>query len=199
MMISLGGLHTIHNLYNSLNDEFKELLEQDNRAASFYELIKLPQADLMTTIIDCMLDYYNNDENCFQFGAHKLSITLEDVLYITGLPIFGWLVICNAGYDDGIFPRLFSSLTVADIKWNRISMKQLKKIAKNPDNTIEERKRAVILTVLHCVITHNSDGHGLAPNCAIFLEDVGILDMFSWGAALLELLFSGLYSRKRLK
>lgn len=81
-----GGLSLLHNLNNELDDAFKDQLKQFHHAASMYELLYLPNANLISSFICNVLDYYNIDDKCFQFGDNKLTITLEDVLYITGCP-----------------------------------------------------------------------------------------------------------------
>lgn len=117
-----GGLSIIQKLYNELDDDFKSKLEKDHHAQSMYRLLKLPNAHVISPFILAALDHYDEDEKYFQFGENKLTITLEDVLYITGLPIYGKPVICDGSYKD-TFLQIFPSITSSYLKsQNRITM-----------------------------------------------------------------------------
>lgn len=118
-----GGLSIIQKLYIELDDDFKSKLEKDHHAQSMYGLLKLPNAHVISPFILAALHHYDDDEKCFQFGENKLTITLEDVLYITGFPIYGKPVICDGSYKKDTFLQIFPSITSSYLKrQNRITM-----------------------------------------------------------------------------
>lgn len=84
-------------------------------------------------------------------GTHALGLTLEDVLYITGLPVKGEPVLYKNAFDDGVFNRVFGLGRF--LRKTTLPVKEIRNIALDKDHVEDYRARkiAVILIVLFCV------------------------------------------------
>lgn len=178
-----GKLNTISQLYNDLDDVFKAELEGN----CLFKLLKLPSSQHLSPLLGVLLKFYDSQQHVFNFGAHQLGITLEDVLYLTGLPIRGKPVICSDSRDIMAFTRVFG---LSGEK--RVSLKKLKEIAVDQNQDLRRRKIGVLLILISCFITPSHDGQRICATYIQFVENLDDVDSYAWGAALLAFLYSGM-------
>ncbi|KAL6555102.1 hypothetical protein OROGR_006360 [Orobanche gracilis] len=119
-------------------------------------------SSFITSIFDG--NYYQPDRQIFLFGTHALGITLEDVLYITGLPIKGEPVLYKEAFDDGAFNRIFGRGRF--LKKTTLPVKEIKKIALDKKKVEEYGPQKI--------------------------ANLDKIDDYSWGATLLAYLYNGM-------
>ncbi|KAL6556271.1 hypothetical protein OROGR_005559 [Orobanche gracilis] len=178
-------------LHIDLDDEFLSLLKEDSHATCLYRLLDLVDADLMYDIVDEFMVYYVPEENLFNINGIKLAITLEDVLYITGLPITGTVVGRNSR-DHGAFYRALKIDPKNLSRKDRVKVEMLKKIAIDTNSNPEHRKIVVLIILVDSIITPSPDGHGIPSSYVQYLEKLDNVKDYAWGAALLAFLYIGL-------
>lgn len=102
MMTRYGNkLSTLCNLYQSLDDDFRgvitRIIDSKGHAHTLLRLLKVwegKDVDIISPVITkalerCGVFDADKDFHGFQFGDIRLNITLEDVLFLTGLHIVG--------------------------------------------------------------------------------------------------------------
>lgn len=116
----------------------------------------------------------------------SLCVTLEDVLYLTSLPIRGEPVIGEETRDLGAFTRVFG----IDIKI--MSIPDLEKIAIDQTKDQRQRKIVVLLIMGSAIVNPTYDDHKVQTTYVEFLEQLESFNSFAWGVALLAFLYKGL-------
>lgn len=139
----------------------------------------------MYDIIEEFMVYYVIYENLFNINGIKLAITLEDVLFIAGLPIRGTIVIGKNSRDHWAFYRALKIDQTELHRKDRVKVKTLKDIAVDPNRNLEHRKIAVLTILVECIITPTSGGHGISSSYVQYLENLVEVKNYAWGAALL--------------
>ncbi|OMO96708.1 hypothetical protein COLO4_15129 [Corchorus olitorius] len=81
-------------------DNIPDLVLDKLNGTCFDNLLKLKHGEHIHNLLEVCLDYYDVYERCFIFNEKKVFIGLEDVLYITGLPIHGDPFILDARQID---------------------------------------------------------------------------------------------------
>lgn len=191
-MTGAGKLSSVSSLHRDLDDEFLSLLKEDSHATCLYRLLDLVDADLMYDIVDEFMVYYVPEENLFNINGIKLAITLEDVLYITGLPITGTAVVGRNSRDHGAFYRALKIDSKNLSRKDRVKVEMLKKISIDPTSSPEHQKIAVLIILADSIITPSPDGHGIPSSYVQYLEKLDNVKDYAWGAALLAFLYIGL-------
>lgn len=132
-------------------------------------------------------------------GSHALSLTLEDVLYITGLPITGEPVLNKNAFDDGAFNRVFGRGRF--LRKTKLPVKEIMNIALNKGHVedYQARKIAVLLIVLFAFIAPNNNKHEIHSVLVQFVENLDRINDYAWGAALLAYLYYGMRRYKDKK
>lgn len=185
-MIQEGGkLNVLVKLFTELDSEFKKKLKEDPNFRCLVGFLELADPELLAPIIWIFLKYYNKDLNVFVFNGHHLMMTLEDVLYITGLPILGKPVICQKSRDVDAFQKHFNFTS------RRTTSNKLRRFACDDLNDIVERKIVVLLTIIDSIIFPTLDGK-ISTIYLQFVESLEEVDSYAWGSALLALLYKGL-------
>ncbi|KAK1381696.1 hypothetical protein POM88_019431 [Heracleum sosnowskyi] len=180
-------LYTLSKLYNELDQRFKDFLDDSQDSRCLLNLLKIPATNLLTPVVQYLLKFYKKNDNVFSINNQVLSISLEDVLYITGLPIQGRPIIDDKNRDPNGFDRVFQIPNKRNL-----SISVLIEIAKNENETNDRRKRAILLIIVRCFIVPNSNGHQVGTTFLRFIEDFGQVDSYAWGAALLAFLYYGM-------
>lgn len=167
----IGGLCTVSSIYKQLDEQVIEQFQVETGAASLLELMKIKEADLMTDLLKHLLKKYNYMDNVFIFGEEKLAITLEDVLYITGLPIVGEPVICQKFRDVNVFERVFG-IPKSDLeRGTRVKLQVLKNITLN-DCSSTRGQIALLSVMVSCFVTPTIGRHGIPSTYVQFLENL---------------------------
>ncbi|KAL1815876.1 hypothetical protein ACET3Z_018450 [Daucus carota] len=158
-----GKLSQLSQLWKALDSDFKDhILNLENKNCLFGLLSMIDvEPDMMASFIASIFDggYYKSDRQIFLFDTHALGLTLEDVLYITGLPITGEPVLYKDSYDDGAFHRVFGKEHFQ--KKTTLPVKEIINIALDKDRVegYRARKIAVLLIVLFAFIAPNNNKH----------------------------------------
>ncbi|KAL5062017.1 hypothetical protein RYX36_023754 [Vicia faba] len=98
---------------------------------------------------------YEHIENDFYFqvcGQQRMNVTLEDVLFLTHLPIIGRPVVPIDIRDQHAFDRLFSEST------SSLTLVKLRNICCDSNRNDDDRIKAVLLMIVMCLIAPNGNG-----------------------------------------
>lgn len=120
MMTRYGNkLSTLCNLYQSSDDDFRgvitRIIDSKGHAHTLLRLLKVwegKDVDIISPVITkalerCGVFDADKDFHGFQFGDIRLNITLEDVLFLTGLHIVGRPVVTNDNKNMTAFSEIF--------------------------------------------------------------------------------------------
>ncbi|XP_017251308.1 protein MAINTENANCE OF MERISTEMS-like isoform X2 [Daucus carota subsp. sativus] len=185
-------LYTMRSHYDELDETFRQHLNDSQDSRCLLNLLEFPGVELMPALVCYFLKFYNITENVFCFNGQVLSISLEDVLFLTGLPIDGDAVISNDNRDVDGFRRVFQ----LENEKNK-TFKELKKVAKDVNLDNDTRKKAVLLLMVRCFIVPNCNGHTVTTTYLRFIEDLSRVDSYAWGAALLAFLYHAIAEWKK--
>lgn len=190
-----GEIRTISELWAALDNPFKQHLEENPN--SLFRLLKFKRADLLAELVcSCVKHHYDHTKHVFSFSGIEIGVTLEDILYLTGLSIQGEPVIYKKSVDRKAFERVFGE-GFRDKK--KLRYEEVKAIAVSADQDYRVRKIAVLLIICDCFITPNNNHHEILSQYVQLVEDVDSIDSYAWGAALLSYLYHGLEMFKTKK
>ncbi|KAL8130915.1 hypothetical protein AgCh_007006 [Apium graveolens] len=120
-------------------------------------------------------------------GMRVLCTSLEDVKFLTGLPISGTPVITESNRDPDGFNRCFGLEPKP-----KYSITKMASIVKDDRYTDEQRKKALLLLLVRCFIVPSASGHTVNTTYLKLIEDLDKVDSYVWGAALLAYLYKGI-------
>ena len=193
-----GKVCTLGTTYNSLDPAFKRVVDQiiDSKGDGhcLLRLLRLTSTtQTPTTLLSSLLKKYDRENHYFKINGHHLNVTLEDILYLTGLPIDGKAVISSTSRDKEAFERVFTSL---DTK--TVNLPTLKSIVINESKANKERLTALLLIVIVCFVTPVQDDYIVHNYLVQFVENFDEVDNYAWGAALLSTFYCGIENDKKL-
>lgn len=88
-----GKNKTLREIYVQLEENDQDFLQYVSSADPLcYDLLNISDAPVPMKLVKILTNFYDVTEEVFICNGHRLFITLEDVLYITGLPISGHLI-----------------------------------------------------------------------------------------------------------
>ncbi|KAM1120671.1 hypothetical protein ACFX19_002482 [Malus domestica] len=161
-------------------------------------------------LLSVLVESYDVSERCFIFNSHKLFFGLEDVLYITGLPVDGNPVtgIDSRGDElcmkylgcNGIDPR---SAGITSLEWLRESFEVVPGTIDKDSPDIEPYVRAFLLYLIGSVVFPDYSRKYVHVIYLSLMENLQTIKDYAWGAALLAHLhfslenFKLLYSPRR--
>lgn len=180
-------LTTITSLYTKLDEKFRGILDRSTDSRSLLNILKFPKAELLPSLLTCALEYFDVRNNVFRINGMVLCISLEDVMFLTGLPISGSPVISHENRDPGGFSREFGLEDISNHLITKISS-----IAENVNCDEAMRKKAVLLLIVRCFIVPSASGHTVNTTFLKMVQDFKLVDSFAWGPALLAFLFKGI-------
>ncbi|KAL2901770.1 Protein MAIN-LIKE 1 [Bienertia sinuspersici] len=150
-----------------------------------------------------------------------MNVTLEDVLFLTHLPIKGIPLVPEVSRDRrpcslGLISYLIRSDQINQIRLNQIRSDQtndfldLKNGAENllsalanlrvicADGSREDdtRIKAIWLLIVSCIIAPDDSGSYRSTSYVQFVDDLDNVDKYAWGAAMLAFLYQGLMQWK---
>lgn len=186
-----GGLSTLYSWKSSLETDDEVFLKKLQNEGGLFTPLFLADADikLLTPLIESLLNKYDHELNVFKVKGKILSITLEDILYLTHLPIDGKPVLCKLSPSEVSSKEVFG-----DKKANTIT--DLEKIAFDKENDERQRKVAVLKMIIGCFIMPSYNGYEISSTYVDFLKDLDEVPKYAWGAALLAFLVHGLQKKK---
>lgn len=107
-------LITLHKFWSTLDDPFRALINNrvDNNGdgISLLRLLRLipnQQVEISTFLLEEFMTLYEQIENdfCFHVCGQNMNVTLEDVLFLTHLPIIGRPIVPTNNRDPDAFNR----------------------------------------------------------------------------------------------
>ncbi|KAJ0030521.1 hypothetical protein Pint_12780 [Pistacia integerrima] len=127
-------------------------------------------------------------------GADHMELLkgLEDILYLTGLPIDGKPVIANSIDIDGLCERLLGRIPpkkkvvktgYLGLKWLKDEFEEVNVPADSPD--IHRYVRAYLLYIFGCVVFPGLSRHQVPEDYLHLFDDLSAIDDFAWGLAML--------------
>lgn len=183
----------LNKLYNEVEVDFRAYLDNSNDSRCLLNILKIPGTDILTSVVEYVLRFYDIEHNIFNINGNILCITLEDVLYLTGLPIQGDPVISNKNRDLDGFQRVFQLSETPKTPL----ITAILNIAKDVNRDYDTRKRAVLLLIVRLFIAPICGGHRVSPTFIQFIENLSKVDSYAWGAALLAFLYNGITEYKK--
>ncbi|KAL8144113.1 hypothetical protein V2J09_017145 [Rumex salicifolius] len=184
-MQTMAKLELISRLYSNLQGRFADL--EVHPAKSLFKLLKLSNADVLKSLVSIICRHYNKDTDFFQFGDVKLGITLEDILYITGLPFMGKPVVCRLGRKEPF--DVFQDVMPDIANQNTVQSGALISLASTDSNV---QLKAILLVIIDSFIAPTNNGGKIGGKYVLFVKDLDDVKNFAWGAALLAYLVTGL-------
>ncbi|KAL6533007.1 hypothetical protein OROMI_027119 [Orobanche minor] len=185
-------LDTIFKLRNQLckeDPDFLKNFENDNNITHLAALLKFSYSQILTKVNLIIMKHYDTKDRLFKINGVQLGISLEDALYMTGLPIKGKLVICAQFRDPDAFQRVFG------ISGTSSSINAMKQIVLTKERHIDVRKKALLLILIHSFVTSEGKG-GFCPIFVQFVDNLQAVNTYAWGAALLSFLYYHLQKNK---
>jgi hypothetical protein len=94
-------LPTLSPLWQEMDEDFKttidNIIDRNCRGSSLLRVLKLVpllKVEIPTPLVHAFMDYYSLDQtiNSYSFNirsGQRMNVSLEDVLYLTNLPIVG--------------------------------------------------------------------------------------------------------------
>lgn len=181
-------LYTISDLWSGLDDIRDQVNQQSIR---LFRLLQVDSSNLLSPVVLELLNYYNCDLNTFIFNGHSFAITLEDILYVTGLPIRG-IPIMDASKDKKAF-----SIFETEICRSSYSISKLKDCAKDTRVDPIKRMKAALLVLIACFVIPTGDKHQINLNFVKYVDKLDEVDNYAWGTALLAFLHDGIIKWKK--
>ncbi|KAL1826836.1 hypothetical protein ACET3Z_005248 [Daucus carota] len=108
-VIDLEGtsmLCTISNLYNEFDQHFKDFMDETRESRCLLNILKIPATSILTLVVHYLLNFYEDADTVFSMNGQVLCISLEDVVYITGLPIEGSAIINDKNRNLDCFDQM---------------------------------------------------------------------------------------------
>ncbi|KAF7822126.1 serine/threonine-protein phosphatase 7 long form-like protein [Senna tora] len=170
------------------------------KGTGFENLHKVSTFNISSKIASFLLHHFQSHECTYQVGEKKFCVTLEDVYYLTGLPINGKPVTGNDSDYRMLTHRLLGrndiltkckSGTLGEIKF-----KLLEELFKDPpadatDEVINHHVRAYVLYLIGTFVCPLKD----SKVSTVFLnnlENIEEIGSYAWGAALLAYINRGM-------
>lgn len=173
-------------------------IELVNRAGFGY-LRLIPAISLDNPLISALVERWRRETNTFHFTVGEMTVTLEDVGYLLGLPIDGEPVIgvtyisCEAvcikllgrapvsGYTSGGMVKL---------SWLKETFIHCPEDA--PIEVIEYHTRAYLLYLVGSTIFSTTTGNKVPVMYLQLFENFDLAGRYAWGAAALSFLYRAL-------
>ncbi|QCD81552.1 Aminotransferase-like [Vigna unguiculata] len=189
-----GKLDTLKELYDELDNGMKafitESISSNGPVSCLFRLLMVVRKGnpLPTCLCQILLEKYQIKVECLDFfflvNDICMNIMLEDVLFLTGLPIDGKPIIPAFSRDEDAF-------SIFESNAKTLSLGELKRIAcgQGPQN---HKIYVVLLFIINCIIVPSGDGHLCHPTYVQFIKELNDVNGYAWGAALLSFLYHGM-------
>lgn len=183
----------------------KELLEQWGFGV-FTDQKVLNRMD--GSLITALVERWRSETNTFHFEIGEMTITLEDVYFILGLPVIGKPITC------GLYahPRkelwqtseLYEFVREGERAYDRggISTTWLAQrfgvLPSHPSRRLVAiYTKAYVMYILGRILFSSSSRNVVHPRYLLFLENVTEISEYAWGAAVLACLYRSLHKASR--
>ncbi|KAF6998783.1 hypothetical protein CFC21_014870 [Triticum aestivum] len=163
-------------------------------------------------LISALVERWRPETNSFHLPVGEMTITLQDVSCLWGLPIHGKPLV---GKADAQWSEIFESLLGIPMDEQHMKQKKRRKgddnvVVRNsqyslnlgklrerfhvlPDNPMDREinwhARALVLEILGSIVFTDTSGDGVPAMYLQFMQDLGQPTEYNWGAAALALLY----------
>lgn len=155
---------------------------------------------LFSAIVDC----YNEDTKSFRFNEHNFIYNLEDVLYITGLPVDGLAIGHNTEgtYTDMCSKYLGENGCITDgsevcFSWLKEHFEKVPEEAEENSPKILPFVGAFLMYILGSVVFPTKSGDTVSVHYLPLLQNMDEMDKYAWGASQLMHLHKSLSDCKK--
>lgn len=164
-------------------------------------------------LLEVICEHFDKDRFCFRLGSNNdvvdLVITLEDVLYITGLPIDGKpvtgkesvdyrdLIIEKLGIEPEEGPKASKVGNKFRLEWHRVNFKDVPEGA--GDDVIWFYLRAYLLHILGCFMFPDVASSCVSMMYLQLLTNEEEINEYAWGPSMLACLHGSMCARKNGK
>lgn len=152
-------LTTMYTLWSTLDGPLKikinDRIENNDESSSLLRLLRLipnQPVEMTTSLLRMFMSFYNSIENVsyFRVCSQNMNVTLEDVLFLTHLPITDRPIVPINSKDLQAFDQIFS------IK-KKLSLFELRGICCDSDRNVDVRIKAILLIIVTCLIYPNGN------------------------------------------
>lgn len=178
-----------------LTDKQIELVKK----SGFGYLRLIPAISLDNPLISALVERWRRETNTFHFTVGEMTVTLEDVGYLLGLPIDGEPVIgvtyttCEAvcvKYLGKAPDAGYTSGGMVKLSWLKENFSECSQDASVEE--IEHHTRAYLLYLVGSTIFSTTTGNKVPVMYLPLFEDFGEAGKYAWGAAALSFLYRAL-------
>ncbi|KAK4353582.1 hypothetical protein RND71_025776 [Anisodus tanguticus] len=169
------------------------------KKAGFGYLRMIPAISLDNPLISALVERWRRETNTFHFTVGEMTVTLEDVAYLLGLPVDGEAVIgvtytsCEAvcikmlgkAPDSG-----YTSGGMVKLSWLKETFSHCPEDASMED--IERYTRAYLLYLIGSTIFSTTTGNKVPVMYLPLFENFDEAGKYAWGAAALSFLYRAL-------
>ncbi|XP_059317473.1 protein MAIN-LIKE 2 [Lycium ferocissimum] len=169
------------------------------KKAGFGYLRMIPAISLDNPLISALVERWRRETNTFHFTVGEMTVTLEDVAYLLGLPVDGEAVIgvtytsCEAvcirllgqAPDSG-----YTSGGMVKLSWLKETFSHCPEDASMED--IERYTRAYLLYLVGSTIFSTTTGNKVPVMYLPLFDDFDEAGKYAWGAAALSFLYRAL-------
>lgn len=169
------------------------------KKAGFGYLRMIPAISLDNPLISALVERWRRETNTFHFTVGEMTVTLEDVAYLLGLPVDGEAVIgvtytsCEAvcirllgkAPDSG-----YTSGGMVKLSWLKETFSQCPEDASMED--VERHTRAYLLYLVGSTIFSTTTGNKVPVMYLPLFENFDEAGRYAWGAAALSFLYRAL-------
>ncbi|XP_050370587.1 protein MAIN-LIKE 2-like [Argentina anserina] len=169
-----------------------ELVEK----AGFGYFRMIPTISLDNALISALVERWRRETNSFHLAVGEMTITLEDVALILGLPIDGKPVLGVTRPPGNMCENLLGEVP-GDLTGGMLKLTWLKERFSTcpedaPINEIERHTRAYLLYLVGCTIFSTTTGNKVSVMYLPLFKNFDEAGKFAWGAAALAFLYRSL-------
>lgn len=170
-----------------------------SKKAGFSYLRLIPAISLDNPLISALVERWRRETNTFHFTVGEMSITLEDVGYLLGLPIDGDPVIgvtyttCDAVCSKYLGRTPDSGSTsggMVKLSWLKETFSKCPEGA--PLDEVERHTRAYLLYLVGSTVFSTTTGNKVPVMYLPLFENFDQAGRYAWGAAALSFLYRAL-------
>jgi hypothetical protein len=169
------------------------------RNTAFRHVVDITTVDINNHLITALVERWRPETHTFHLACGECTVTLEDVLYLLGLPVNGEALIgyANINWEEecvrllGVVPeqRVMNGQRVL-LTWLDTTFAELP--ADADEEVLQQYARAFILRMIGGFLMPDTSGNRVNLMYLPFLEDLEGTFNYSWGSAVLSFMYRAL-------
>lgn len=169
------------------------------RNTAFRHVVDITTTDINNHLITALVERWRPETHTFHLACGECTVTLEDVLYLLGLPVNGEALIgyANINWEEecvrllGVAPeeQVMSGQRVL-LRWLDTTFAELP--ADADEEVLQQYARAFILRMIGGFLMPDTSGNRVNLMYLPFLEDLEGTFNYSWGSAVLSFMYRAL-------